>query len=101
MEYLVYQKSDGYVVNTIIWDSFSPINIYPDYDIVLIPDNETPRPGIGWRYFDEHFIAPRPYPSWTLDDNYEWQSPIPYPNDEYFYEWDESNQNWILPEIIE
>lgn len=35
---------------------------------------------------------PQPYPSWTWSDG--WQPPIPYPDDENFYEWDEETFSW-------
>jgi len=43
------------------------------------------------------FYAPQPYPSWTLNtQTYEWQAPVPYPNDEKVYVWDESTLSWVL-----
>jgi hypothetical protein len=53
--------------------------------------------GIGYK-FDEGldmFITPQPYPSWTLDDNGDWNSPIPFPSDNKLYYWDEETQSWI------
>ena len=53
--------------------------------------------GIGY-YYDEvrdAFIPPKPYPSWTLDEfSCLWQSPIPYPNDDKMYQWNEETGNW-------
>ena len=54
--------------------------------------------GIGFS-FDETadvFIAPKPFASWSLDENYDWQAPIDYPADGKQYSWDESNQAWVL-----
>jgi hypothetical protein len=54
--------------------------------------------GIGYFYDKDRdvFIAPQPYPSWVLDDaTTEWNAPIPMPNNEGFYYWDESNLQWI------
>lgn len=53
--------------------------------------------GIGWRYDAEAdvFISPQPYPSWTLDADYDWQPPIPYPTDGGIYDWDESTLSWV------
>ena len=60
--------------------------------------------GIGytWDADNNAFYAPQPYPSWTLDDNYKWQAPVPYPEDgspEKIYAWDEENQEWKLVEL--
>lgn len=52
--------------------------------------------GIGFFYDEENdvFISPSPYPSWTLDENFDWQPPIPMPNDGQYF-WDEDTQEWI------
>jgi len=55
--------------------------------------------GIGYQYDQQRdaFIAPKPFNSWTLnEDTCQWQSPIPYPNDEKKYKWNEQNQSWDL-----
>jgi len=41
------------------------------------------------------FIAPQPFPSWNLDENFDWQPPVPYPNDELIYIWDEEVGDWV------
>jgi len=53
--------------------------------------------GIGYTFDDDRdmFIAPQPYPSWTLDDEGDWKAPVPYPDDDKVYEWDEENQTWV------
>jgi len=51
--------------------------------------------GIGYTYDStaDVFIAPQPYPSWTLDSNHDWQPPTPKPDD--LYSWDEAQLKWI------
>lgn len=54
--------------------------------------------GIGFSYSREldAFIPPKPYASWHLnEETCLWESPIPYPDGEGSYEWDEANQQWI------
>jgi hypothetical protein len=53
--------------------------------------------GIGYRYdpIDDAFIAPQPYPSWILNESKQWKAPIPYPNDNKMYYWDESAGDWV------
>jgi hypothetical protein len=53
--------------------------------------------GIGFSYNDsaDVFVAPQPFPSWSLDANYDWQAPIGYPADGKHYSWDEANQVWV------
>lgn len=52
--------------------------------------------GIGYTYDAERdaFIAPKPFDSWTLDENCKWQSPVPHPTDNKVYKWNESILNW-------
>lgn len=57
--------------------------------------------GIGYTYDQERdaFIPPKPYESWTLnEETCLWDSPVPYPSDGQYYVWDESNQQWNLTE---
>jgi hypothetical protein len=54
--------------------------------------------GIGYTYDESRdaFIAPKPYNSWLLDeDTCQWKAPIPYPNDEQRYKWNETILNWV------
>ena len=42
------------------------------------------------------FIAPQPYPSWILNETTcKWEAPIPRPDDDKVYDWDEENQAWV------
>lgn len=52
--------------------------------------------GIGYTYdpVNDHFFAPQPFPSWTLDADAKWQAPTPYPTDGKFYTWNESTLTW-------
>lgn len=58
--------------------------------------------GVGYTYDKtaDVFIATQPYPSWSLNENYDWQAPIQYPADGKCYSWDESNQNWVEVPVI-
>lgn len=53
--------------------------------------------GVGYRYDQDAdvFIAPQPFPSWSLDENHDWIAPIPYPNDGKVYFWREEKQAWV------
>jgi hypothetical protein len=52
--------------------------------------------GIGYTYNSvrDAFIPPQPYPSWTLDDDANWQPPVAMPTDGGKYAWNETNQSW-------
>jgi hypothetical protein len=43
----------------------------------------------------DHFFAPAPFPSWVLNSNAQWESPIPYPTDGKAYNWEEATTSWI------
>lgn len=54
--------------------------------------------GIGYTYDRQKdaFIPPKPYSSWTLNENTcLWEPPVPYPNDGVIYNWDEPSQQWV------
>ena len=54
--------------------------------------------GVGFIYDAERdaFIAPQPFPSWTLDDETcLWDAPVPYPDDGKIYTWDEATLAWV------
>ena len=55
--------------------------------------------GIGYTYDEarDAFISPKPYASWTLnEDSCFWKPPVAYPTDGHIYSWNETNQNWQL-----
>jgi hypothetical protein len=57
--------------------------------------------GKGYTYDKtrDAFISPQPYPSWLLDeDTCRWDAPIPYPDDDKMYNWDEDTTSWVIVE---
>ena len=54
--------------------------------------------GIGYTYDETNdvFIVPQPFNSWSLDENFDWQSPTPYPDDGQPYYWNEETTSWDL-----
>lgn len=54
--------------------------------------------GIGDTYDVQRdaFIAPQPFPSWSLNEvSCFWEPPVPYPSDDGVYIWDESTLAWV------
>lgn len=52
----------------------------------------------GFIYVEEAdvFYDPvSPYPSWSLNSDYDWQAPIPQPTDGKPYYWDEDSLTWV------
>lgn len=58
--------------------------------------------GIGFTYNSTAnvFVAPKPFPSWSLDSNHDWQAPVARPA-EGMWSWNEETLAWVeltLPE---
>jgi len=51
--------------------------------------------GIGYSYDEtaDVFVTPKPFESWTLDDNHDWQPPTPRP-DTGSWVWNEEKREW-------
>lgn len=53
---------------------------------------------VGFKYDEVRnaFIAPRPFASWTLnEETCAWHPPVSCPDDESIYRWDETTTSWI------
>jgi hypothetical protein len=58
--------------------------------------------GYTWDSANDAFYAPQPYASWSLNEDYKWEAPVPYPEDaseDKVYAWDEENQEWKIVEL--
>ncbi len=56
--------------------------------------------GIGYTYRADidAFVPPKPFPSWLLNVDAQWEPPVAMPQDGKIYSWDESTTSWV--EII-
>jgi len=54
---------------------------------------------VGMEYLRENdvFIIQREYASWSLDENFDWKPPVPFPPVEEGkpYEWNEETVSWV------
>lgn len=52
--------------------------------------------GFGYTYdpVNDAFIPPTIFESWVLDETFNWQSPVPMPEDGKMYFWDEDFLSW-------
>lgn len=52
--------------------------------------------GVGYKYNADAdmFISPQPFPSWSLNDNFDWEAPTPMPIDGKVYIWNEEDLAW-------
>ena len=58
--------------------------------------------GIGYTYDKSRdaFIPPKPFESWVLnEDTCLWDAPMPMPDDDQMYMWNEETQAWDLIEV--
>lgn len=111
MAHYAYLDDDNVVVQVIVGkdeneliDGLSPEDYYAQgtsYRVIRTSYNGKIRKqyaGIGFTYDEsaDVFIQPQPYPSWSLDDNFDWQAPKVKP--EGFWNWDEETQEWVSVE---
>ena len=85
---------NGVVTDTIVCDDNYNHNL-PGF---WVEYNENDRVNIGDTYTTiEGFRPPKPYDSWLWDDIKKlWDSPIPLPDEENIYQWNESTQIWVM-----
>ena len=58
--------------------------------------------GVGYIYdrVRDAFIPPKPHSSWILnEDTCLWIAPVPYPDDDNKYTWNEETTSWDLIEV--
>jgi hypothetical protein len=108
MAHYAYLNDDNIVVlvtvgkdETELIDGLDPETYYPQgtpYTVKRTSYNGNIRKrfaGVGMTYdpVNDVFIAPQPFASWSLDEDFAWRAPTPYPNDGLYF-WDEENLMW-------
>lgn len=116
MAHYAYINENNIVVDVIVGkdeneliDGLTPEEYYAQgtpYTVVRTSYNGKIRKQFaGLDYFydsaNDVFIRPQPYPSWTLDENFDWQAPKPFPDAEGFWMWDEELGEWVNVEQAE
>jgi hypothetical protein len=90
-------NNENVVIDTLVFDD----DVIPS---INLPEGwrwiQSDRSPIGSTYDEENnfFIVPKPFASWSLDENGIWNPPIEFPGDGNKYVWNEENQNWDLIE---
>ena len=53
--------------------------------------------GLGYTYdpVADAFIPPKPMASFVLNDKYQWEPPVPKPENGHLFYWDESQVAWV------
>ena len=96
------QPYPSWLLNEESYQWESPVS-YPDDGSNCIWNEEKQ----GWdkdAFYASHYIpfySSQPYPSWLLnEESYQWESPVPYPDDGGNYNWNEENQSWDLEDGV-
>ncbi len=89
-------NSENIVENIIICED-SSISLFSENYIKETEETQKANIGNTWDAENQKFIAPKPYDSWSLNENFEWQAPVEKPSLNAF--WDESNMSWTVTNI--
>lgn len=94
----IYAKIENNIVVNIIDCDDENISTQNGYHIKVT--NLTRNPQIGGAYNSDlqKFIDNKPYESWTLNENFEWEPPVERTSIKSY--WDEDTQSW-LPTVSE
>lgn len=91
----IYAKinSENIVENVIVCED-SEITTQNGKHIKITENTKTAAIGHSYNEIDNKFIAPKPYDSWLLDENFDWVSPIGN-SPAGLHVWNEENQEWV------
>lgn len=92
--------ADGIVTNIVIGADENSADVLrimlPDAADIILTTDATGPAYIGGDKFKGKFRLPQPYPSWTFDEqSWTWNAPVPYPQDNALYVWDEEQGSWV------
>lgn len=84
---------NGVVVNVVLADAeWVEGQANPEHWVEYFAANPAK---IGGEYLSGVFYSPRPFPSWTRDEDGDWLPPVPYPTDIYHdWQWNEGGLKW-------
>lgn len=84
---------NGIVINTIVADA----NFISTLTGQWIEYNDSRPAYIGTELVDGVLVAPQPFSSWSLNDDYIWVAPVAKPDGDYV--WSEESLSWVTPFI--
>jgi len=87
-------NTENVVENTIVCDDVTILTIPGVY--IKITES-TGDASIGYTYLAESnkFVGPKPYESWVLNTEFQWESPLGENINPALKFWDEETQNWV------
>lgn len=89
--FAVVTKNGGIVSNTVVGENIEEVSLVVGE---CVEQNEqTGNADIGSLWNGNNFIK-KPYPSWVINENLEWQAPEPMPEDNGTWAWNEEMLSW-------
>ena len=87
-------NSENIVENTIVCED-SQVSIFEGTYIKVTDETRNAEIGFEWNTSASKFISLKPFDSWILNENLEWESPLgPVPDIDY-PAWDEESGEWF------
>lgn len=84
------------VTNIIVAESLSIAQSITEKNCIQLDSNADAEPGGKYDFEKNIFIKKQPYPSWTLNDNNQWEPPVqPINNESETLQWDENSLSWV------
>ena len=86
----------GVVANIVVSDSVEPLRVFfPDASLIEATD-ATGYPHVMGDVVEGRFRQAKPFDSWVWDQGaWSWSAPVPYPQDDSVYVWDEMKTEWV------
>jgi len=96
MSFYAKINSNNIVENVIVCED-SNIGLFDGYYVKVTSSTNQPYIGAEFKKEVEKFVEQKPpYASWILDEiTCKWNPPVPYPNDNGMYTWNEESTEWI------
>lgn len=96
--FAVVRVEDNVVENVIVAETYNVANLFfMDNDSVYLVEEseETGIACVGQPIIDGTFVPFKQYESWLWNsESWSWEPPLPMPDDNNVYEWDESSLSW-------
>lgn len=97
-----YAIHDGAtVLNVILAETLEVAQAVTPSDLQVLECDEN-GPGVGWTLESDGWRQPQPYPSWVWNATEKWwEAPVPVPQDQQPYVWDEALVDWVLATLTD
>lgn len=90
-----YARIDNNLVSNVFICSDSEIINMPGYNIKVTEQTKNAVVGGSYDFANNKFINPKPYESWTLNENFDWVSPAGENPNPLTKMWDEESTSWV------